>query len=399
MDFWTSLGGMVCVEVVSADVSGTLSAFAQAGITVFDMTADGLTANFQLLRKDLKAARKICAKRGETLKVYKRIGLYWRLKGLAARPVLVFGLLFMLLLGFFIPSRIFFVRIEGNVNVPTNLIIEQAAECGIGFGASRREVRSEKMKNALLEAMPQLQWAGVNTRGCVATITVRERSEVPSNQIRTGVSSIVSACDGIVESCTAEQGNLLCKPGMAVKTGQTLISGYTDCGLTIRATQAKGEVFARTERKLSVYSMQTVLSKTEKLAETKKYTLIIGKKRINFSKDSGILAATCDKMYVEKNLTLPGGFVLPVSLVVETYVSYATEETIVSEEYAHRQLSVFAEEYLKGKMVAGEILSGMEDITNDGTVYSLRGIYTCREMIGRNQEEEIISPYGKHDGT
>lgn len=32
------------------------------------------------------------------------------------------------------------------------------------------------MKNALLSAIPELQWAGVNTYGCRAVISVRERT-------------------------------------------------------------------------------------------------------------------------------------------------------------------------------------------------------------------------------
>lgn len=394
MDFWNSLGGMVTVSVVSADVTGVLSAFTNAGIAVSDTMLDGLTLTTGLARKDLKLAKRICNKRGEKISVIGKTGVFWRLKALVARPVLMIGMVICIFLGFYVPSRIFFVRVEGNIRIPANLILEEAASCGIRFGASRGLVRSEKMKNSLLESMPQLQWAGVNTRGCVAVITVRERQETQTSPTRTGVSSIVASCDGVIESCTAEQGNLLCKPGMAVKTGQTLISGYTDCGLVIRATQAKGEIYARTERNISISAMQSVLSKTNQKKQIKKYAVIIGKKRINFSKDSGILDVTCDKMYVEKFITLPGGFVLPVSFVVETYVPYETEESVVHNETAQKQLSAFADAYLREQMVAGEILTQTETINNDGTLFTLQGSYSCREMIGRIQEEEIISPDG-----
>jgi hypothetical protein len=248
-----------------------------------------------------------------------------------------------------------------------------------------------------LEALPQLQWAGINTNGCVATITVRERQEPEKPQVKTGVSSIVAACDGVVLSCTATKGNLVCKPGQAVKAGQTLISGYTDCGLSLRATQATGEIYARTQRKLSAVCLSTCTKKEVQTRIVKKYSLIVGKKRINLSKDSGILDTSCDKMYVEDFITLPGGFQLPVSIVTETWIIYECVDITQEEDALIKQLSDFARSQLKKSMIAGEILSANEETLAANGYYRLEGQYACREMIGRVQEEEIIAPYGKHD--
>lgn len=398
MDVWHSLGGMVAVELVSADVPATLTAIHRAGIPIYNsITKDEFTLLFSIDRKNFKKLKHILKRRGEKFKVERKHGIYWRLKSLLRRPVLVFGMAVLLAFACFVPSRIFFIRVEGNSMLPTNLILEQAAKSGICFGSSRREVRSEKMKNKLLEALPQLQWAGINTNGCVATITVRERQESEKTQVKTGVSSIVAACDGVVISCTATKGNLLCKPGQAVKAGQTLISGYTDCGLSLRATQASGEIYARTQRELSVVCLSSCRKKEAQTKIVKKYSLIVGKKRINLSKDSGILDTSCDKMYVEDFITLPGGFQLPVSIVTETWIFYDCVDVVHEEEVLSQQLSAFAQSQLKQSMIAGEILSASEETQAVDDCYRLEGYYACREMIGRVQEEEIITPYGKHD--
>lgn len=398
MDFWHSLGGMVTVELVSADVPGALTAINRAGIPIYNSTTmDEFTLYFSIDRRNFNKLKHIVKKRGEKLKLSGKQGIYWRLKGLLRRPVLVFGLAALLAFACYVPSRVFFIRVEGNAILPTNLILERAAESGICFGSSRRDVRSEKIKNKLLEALPQLQWAGINTNGCVATITVRERQEIIESTVKTGVSSIVAACDGVVLSCTATKGNLLCKTGQAVKAGQTLISGYTDCGLSIRATQAQGEIFARTQRKLSVTGLSSCIKKEVQTRIVKKYSLIVGKKRINLSKDSGILDTSCDKMYVEDFITLPGGFQLPVAIVTETWIIYDCTEITLEEEQLTEQLSLYAREQLKRSMIAGTILSASEEIHSLGDCYQLEGQYACQEMIGRVQEEEIITPYGKHD--
>ena len=104
-------------------------------------------------------------------------------------------------------------------------------------------------------------------------------------------------------------------------------------------------------------------------------------------------------MYEEKHLTLPGGFVLPVTLVTEVWTYYAcTEETLLPED-ASTQLSEFAKSYLNSQMIAGQILSGQENVTGSDGAISLQGQYACHEMIGRVQKEEIMRPYGKSDGT
>lgn len=400
MMFWHSLNGMVTMEIVGADTASTLTRLQESNVTVYDISrTDDLTLQFRISRQQLKVVKQIVRKRGDRFRIIGRQGVYWTGKKLLKRPMLICGLLFLITMALFLPTRIFFVRVEGNASVPGRLILEQAEKCGISFGASRREVRSEKMKNALLEAMPQLQWAGVNTSGCVATITVRERETVQMQVQASGVSSLVAARDGVILSCTATRGNLLCKPGQAVKAGETLISGYTDCGLSIRAVKAEGEIFAVTQRDLFVCAPMDYRGRGEKTAEIKKYSLLIGKKRINFYKDSGNFDDTCVKMYTEEYMMLPGGFLLPIALITEVWTYYEPAEEVSAQNTAQQQVSDFASDYLHGQMIAGQIVTKQENITPTEDVCILEGSYTCKEMIGRVQNEEIIAPDGEFNGT
>lgn len=393
MELWHSLNGMLQAELVSADTAGAVTRFFESGITIYDAEyLDDLTVRFQIRRQDYKRIRLLAEKRGDVLKLLKKRGLYWTGKGLLKRPVLMLGILAILILGTYLPTRIFFIRVEGNTTVPTNRILEQAAQCGIAFGADRSEVRSEKMKNALLEAMPELQWAGINTQGCVATISVREREIVEKTVKTAGVSSIIAARDGVILSVTATRGSAVCKVGQAVKAGEVLISGYTDCGISIRAEASDGEVYALTEQNLHICTPLECSVRGDMTRQEKKYSLIIGKNRINFYKGSGISDTTCDRMYEENYITLPGGFVLPVAVVTEVWTYYdCTEETALPEEQIG-QLSEFAADYLREQMVAGQILSASETVTTEDGALWLNGKYACREMIGRVQKEEIIRP-------
>lgn len=398
MEFWRSLNGMVRVQITSADITGALTALNDHGIELFQTRCrNDLTIDVLIRRQNYKEFKEILERRGDSMESIKLRGFYWRGKGMLKRPVLLSGILALLVLSCVIPSRIWFIEVEGNQTVPNKMILEYASNCGIAFGVSRREVRSEKMKNALLEALPQLQWAGINTRGCVATICVRERKISERPQQLHGVSSIVAVCDGLIESCTVIKGNAVCAAGQAVKAGQTLISGYTDCGLSILACRAEGEVFARTERALSVVAPTEYALKTPQKKEIRKYSLLIGKKRINLYKDSGILESTCDKMVSETCLTLPGGYSLPVTLVTEVWNYCDQTVSAVEPDQLAQHLQEFASGYLKGQMIAGRILQSEEAVVAENGLVVMEGKYACHEMIGRIQKEEILKPDGKYD--
>lgn len=398
MDFWRSLSGMVEVELTSADPAGALWAINRAGIVIYNAHQRGaLTLRFSLQRKDHRKLRVLTRKRGEQLSFSGRQGLYWVARMLLKRPVLIVGILLILVLTFYLPTRIYFVEVEGNLSIPTKQIIEKAESCGIGFGSSRREVRSERMKNALLQAIPDLQWAGVNTYGCRAVISVRERTEPEKEIQKSGVSSIIAARDGVIREMTVLNGNPVCKVGQAVKAGQVLISGYTDCGICIRATYSEGEILAETQRTLTAVMLSEYIQRGEMTRRETKYSLIIGKKQINFYKDSGISDASCDKMYSVKYITLPGGFELPVALATEVWTYFDTQPAEISEETAEEILSEFSGQYLTGTMTAGQIEGRTESLQWEDGIFFLRGRYACLEMIGKTRLEENLDDYEQTD--
>ena len=393
-----NLFGDAALELTSADPMGALAALRSAQIELRQIEQKSeLTLCFHVARKEIPRVQALADRRGERLRVLKLRGIYWYIRGLFRRPVLLAGMALLVFLSLWTPGKIFFIRVEGNQVIPERLILERAAECGITFGTTVRQVRSENMKNKLLSSMEQLQWAGINTYGCVAVISVKERTIDEKNEDTGGVSSIVAVRDGIVDTVTVLKGSAACNPGQAVKEGQTLISGYTDCGIKIQADRAKGEVFAYTKRQLTVVSPLECVKRGRVTAVEKKYSLLIGKKRINLYNNSGILDGRCDKMYAQQYITLPGGFVLPVAIRTEIWTYYDLYKG--SSEVTQLQLQEFASSYLKTLMNAGSIRSGNEDSVADESVLMLKGDYNCYEMIGITRFEEILENYGKDNGT
>lgn len=386
------LAGSLRLHITSADSAGLLDKLRLLGIPVSEIQPEeNLEVSFSIHHKDFFAVKKICEKRGDTLEVARRNGLYWEGRRLLRRPVLLMGLALLLFGMIWLSNHIYFVQVEGNIRVPTRQILEAGEKSGIQFGVSRREIRSEAVKNALLEAVPQLQWAGVNTYGCVAVISVREKTIPEAGEEDGGISSIVAACDGIIRSATATDGTLLCQVGQAVRAGQTLISGYTDCGLTIRATRAQGEIYGWTQHEITVCTPKKYDMRGEATKKSTSYSLILGKKRINLWKGSGIFSTSCDRIYETCTITLPGGYALPVILVKETVTDY---EVTSVEALPQTPMEEFAQAYLLTQLIAGSVERRRETDLSTEDVQILKVHFSCTEMIGRRKAEEMGDIHG-----
>lgn len=346
---------------------------------------------FCIENADRHIVNALAKRHGDEVKILHISKQFFSLRRFLARPVLLLGFIFVLFLTFWVPSRVFFIQVEGNRQISTTQIVQALQNCGVRFGSSRKTLRSQSVKDALLHEIPQLQWAGINTNGCVAVIQVQERNEQARDTNKTGVSSIVASHDGVVSAITVLEGNALCKPGDAVKAGQVLISGYQDLGICISAVHAEGEVYAYTKRAVSVISPSVWSQKLSATKTQTNYFLIIGKNRINFHNSSGILGSSCAKIYVQKYITLPGGFVLPVAIASETYFYYETEDAM--QPAMETCLHDFAGNYLLQTMQAGQILYTDEAISQTEEIYRLDGIYGCHEMIGRSRPEENLPDY------
>lgn len=389
MGLWRSLAGSICIQVTSASPLDAISVLSQNNIAVHNVTMiDDLSFTCVIARGDYKSIKQILQRRGDRVQICRKNGLYWSLQRLIKRPVLTIGVLFLLAFSLYLPTRVFFVQIEGNQQVSDTTILDASELSGIRFGASRRAVRSEKIKNQLLERIPQLQWVGVNTYGCVAVITVKERTDSETTDNKHTVSSIIADRDGIIEEITVTSGNALCRVGQAVKKGQIMVSGYTDCGLIIKAESSQAEIMARTMRELNVktplnYSVRTQIDNYQT-----KFSILIGKKLINFSQDSGILHNSCVKIREIKQLTLPGGFKLPVALIIERTACCELHDQSEDSFVNYDWVDNYACAYLKENMISGRILnhSYTSAVANGTNHYS--GIFYCSEMIGRNKLEE-----------
>ena len=387
------------IRVVAAEPMRVIMRMANVGVVISNVVfLNPLTAELEIAYQDFLKAERMLSSGGNRVEyeIIHKDGWFWVLKRILRRPVFVTGLVLFLLFALLIPSRILFIHVEGNKALTDKQILSQAQQYGIRFGSRKRDVRSEQVKNALLGAIPELQWVGINTSGCVATIHVRERSvaKSPVSEHDT-ISSLVASHSGVVNQIVVLKGTAQCSIGQQVDVGDLLISGYTDSGLKVSAEHADGEVYAYTLREQTVIAPKILMHKVKVKEKHTCIFLRIGKKLLKIWNDSGIHGVTCDKMYDEYILTLPGGFQLPVGMILQTCCVCEYSESFAESSADYEWIRVFSEKYLQGKMVAGQICSSRETITEEEDYYLFMGSYACNEMIGKVRYEEILNNHAE----
>lgn len=375
------------LKIVTASTEKLFRILQSSGILVYDLRMDDeLTVRFFTPAVKLKVLQKLFSSNGIDYEVLSNHGFIHNIKSLRKRPILVIGLVCFIVLTMYLPTRVFFIQVQGTKNLNPQSVLQAAQQCGIRFGASRQDVRSENVKNGLLHLMPELKWAGIKTSGCTAIISVVERERAHKTDTPT-VSDIIAAKDGTICQITVTGGNQQCQLGESVQMGQVLISGSNDLGLAVLKQRAEGEVYAFTTFELEAVYMHPV-EKNEKTASTENtYALLLGKKLINLWNYSGNSDSTCGKLYKQSYVELPGGFELPVALL--------TVSQNDQSQYATVQDSVenLLRQYVLSQMIAGQILSAEPELYAEDGTDIIRCTYYCREMIGKEVKEELFPEY------
>ena len=391
MDNWKRY---VRLQIACADPQMLISQLAENGVELLALQQVNALTNVVTIRyRQLDTVQSVLKKYGGSCREVGRKGMIFSFIQFLGRPVLVAAILFFLVMLLLTTDRIFFIHVIGNDKISTEAILSQAQMHGLEFGVKAAEIRSEELKNALLGNFTQLQWLGITTSGTVATIHVSERS-IPNQSLDTDYRGIYSTGDGIISSIVAERGTPIVRVGQRVKTGDLLITGYSDCGIKLRVEQPIGEVHAYTLRNLEVLTTENAMIRADTSSIECCYRVRIGKKVINFCNHSGIHDTSCVKMYEEYYWTLPGGFCLPVSVtkVINRHYDLIPAET---DEVIPLWIQEYARKYLHTQMIAGQILEEKLTYDSDEGVCKLQAIYACQEMIGQAKNEETFDRYAE----
>ena len=380
------LRGSVTVRVESAFPERVVNLLAVHAVPFWDMcrldeTAFTVRTSWHALPR-LRAA----AERTEcTVTVLRRGGapLMWQM--LCRRYVLLAGLALFLLLSLGGNFFIWEFRVTGNETVPTETIVRELEEYGIGVGSFSLRIDQDMMRNHVLLELPDLSWLVVNVKGCVAHVQVVERKRPPQIVQENEVTNMVACRSGLVTRVEPLDGKAQVSQGSTVVEGQLLISGVVDSSRSgVRFVHGAGNVWARTWYDLSVWVPLKEVQYAAQEGKTTGIRLNFGKRQINLYAKGSMLGVNCGKISHYGAVCLPGGFRLPITVVRKETVEYTAIETERTAAAAKAEGEAALLKLLEQQMTGeGEVTSTHFSAARKGDWLLVTLRAECHEQIAR----------------
>lgn len=200
--------------------------------------------------------------------------------------------------------------------------------------------------------------------------------------------NLVAVRPGILTTVDVYNGFSEVKSGDAVVTGQILVSGIADWTTHTQITRSLGEIFAMTLHQKTYLLPLEIEKKCYTGREFRQVSLILGRKRIKISGNSGISYPSCDKMIIRRVCTLPGDYQFPLILETAVYKEFTLESEQRTKQAAEQQLAAYSEAYVRSQTVAGILLSRTDTLTEKDGCFRLDASISCEEMIARERAGE-----------
>lgn len=247
---------------VNGDGARLFTLASKRGIGLWGFSRSEGQAVARIKPRSYRQLRPIARRCQATTRITRKRGLPFQWQRLRARKGLLIGAVAGSLLFWFLSGFMWGVDISGLEQLPPGLVSQAAEECGVFPGARKSDLNPKTARMALLNRLPALSWATVNTNGCYVEVVVREGAAKPEYVERVGLSNIVAAREGMVVKMEAQEGRPEVVPGQVVTEGQLLIAGlYQEVPdpygpqperLFQQAGAARGSVTAETYRTFTV---------------------------------------------------------------------------------------------------------------------------------------------------
>ncbi|MDR0446152.1 MAG: sporulation protein YqfD [Oscillospiraceae bacterium] len=326
--------------------------------------------------------RPLSGEHGFEIRRVTRRGAPVLIRKLRRRYILIAGLVMCVFITRALSLFVWDIRVLGNERVPAARILESLKTLGFSYGSFGPAIKSEQLANELILEIPELSWFAVNISGSRADVLVRERVLPPEIVYGDTPSMVVAKKSGVILKLSVLEGAALVKPGDTVEKGELLVTGILDSrGSGRRAVHALAEIEARTWYEFSAKMPSASVVKRYTGEKKRRRAIIIAGKKINLYFSSGILWSSYDKITETRRLTLPGGGLLPVSLVTDSFLRYEPVSTRQSLERAEATLKSGLTKRLRDAVGDGEIIAVVWDTREENGAVTVTLRAECREQI------------------
>ena len=302
---------------------------------------------FKVYRNDLGRVEELLKNMSIPVSISEKRGFPGFLKSVKTRPGLCLGCVIFAVINFYLSNIVWNITVDGNADFSDEQVIGFLENCGFTYGSFIPDVDFDALNSKIMAYNPDVAWISVNMDGTTASVQMTEAKHGEEHKIPEGIyANIIASEDGQISDIFVNGGQPSVAPGDIVKKGDLLVSGVIplrDGG--VRFSYPRGEVFAKTERK--------VTARIESVIDKKIYT---GKKRSDhclkiFNYSLNLLVngrknyKNYDKIERSERIILFGMYPLPVWLSETEYREYesvpvslsSAEATALAEETLRRE--------------------------------------------------------------
>lgn len=275
--------------------------------------------------KKIKAFRKNADVK---IKIMKKSGFPLIARRYRKRYGLIVGIIAFLTVLNFLSSRVWLIKINGNIETPKSDIINFFSMNGVASGVSMNKIDSDILKQKLIIDFNNIAWASINKQGSVIEVNLTEFSNTINKD---KPCNIVANKDAIIKKITISKGSVNVKIGDTVSKNQVVVSGIVDFGAGSVFVHPEGEIIGEIREERTV-KIPKIKEETIFYENTKnRYLLNVMGTKIPLY--LGSVSGEYFFSQTEKELVLFGGEI-PISLTCRNFDFYTKSARNITQREA-----------------------------------------------------------------
>jgi similar to stage IV sporulation protein len=394
--------GQLRLALNGPSVERFIQAAVHSGVGVWNVTRHGERCEASVDPSDFRRLRPLARRTGTRVRIIRKTGLPFRMRG-PAREAVFTGLIIFVAVLYLLGAFVWRIELTGLVTLSEDQVLQALDRAGLRAGQPKRLVQPQEVERGLLMAFPEVSWVAVSLEGAVARVQILEkltREQVLENMLP---ADIVAGKNGAIQTLIVMQGQAKVAEGQRVSQGQIIIAGEPGLwdyrGRTMppdvwppAAVRARGIVLARVVYDLSAEAPleRTLSVRTGK--HTQSAVLRVGVREIILSGQ----ASPPFEFYEQTRHCLAwrgGSGDVVAELVAVTYHELERVHEVLGPRGARLEAEAQAKQELGRRLVPGSAIVSEQVLEYERPdAVGVRLLVEAVEEIGRTRVRESLTP-------